>query len=116
MYYHNHSIILGPKLPYNMSLISMVSSPTGRGVIIIGGKAGRIPSNIKADDAQYAKSGRSLIELSGDSIESLKWTFLEQKLRHYRIDHTSMIISEQFTNELIGKKNAIKRKLKESID
>ena len=99
-----------------MSLISMVSSPTGRGVIIIGGIAGRIPSNIKADDAQYARSGRLLIELSGDSIESLKWTFLEQKLRHYRVDHTSMIISEQFTNELIGKKNAIKRKLKESID
>ena len=95
-----------------MSLISMVSSPTGRGVIIIGGIAGRIPSNIKAN----AKSGRSLIELSGDSVESLKWTFLEQKLRHYRVDHTSMIISEQFTNELIGKKNAIKRKLKESID
>ena len=105
MYYYNHSIILGPKLPYNMSFISMVSSPTGRGVIIIGGKARRIPSNIKA-----------LIELSGDSVESLKWTFLEQKLRHKRVDHTSMIISEQFTNELIGKKNAIKRKLKDSID
>ena len=92
-----------------MSLISMVSSPTGRGVIIIGGKAGRIPSNMQ-------NLVRSFIELSGDSVESLKWTFLEQKLRHYRIDHTSMIISEQFTNELIGKKNAIKRKLKESID
>ena len=81
----------------------MVSSPTGRGVIVIGG---RRPDHV-------SDPGHALIELSGDSIESLKWTFLEQKLKHKRFNHTSIIIPKQLANDLIRKNVATKRKLSE---
>ena len=98
-----YSIILGPKLPFNMSGVAMVSSPTGRGVIVIGG---RRPDHV-------SDPGHALIELSGDSIESLKWTFLEQKLKYKRFNHTSIIIPKQLANDLIRKNVATKRKLSE---
>ena len=67
----------------------MVSSPTGRGVIIIGG---RRPDHV-------SDTGHALIELSGDSIESLKWTFLEQKINYKRFSHTALIIPNQLVND-----------------
>ena len=79
----------------------MVSSPTERGVIVIGG---RRPDHV-------SDPGQALIELSGDSIESLKWTFLEQSLKYKRFNHTSMIIPNHLVNDLTGKNVATKRKL-----
>ena len=41
------------------------------------------------------------IELSGDSVESLKWRGLDQMLAHQRFDHVSIpITSKVFTNLL----------------
>merc|ERR1712150_297356 len=82
--------LIGPKLPFNMSGVAMVSSPTERGVIVIGG---RRPDHV-------SDPGQALIELSGDSIESLKWTFLEQNLKYKRFNHTSIIIPNQLVNDL----------------
>ena len=84
-----------------MSGVAMVPSPTGRGVIIIGG---RRPDHV-------SDTGHALIELSGDSIESLKWTFLEQKINYKRFNHTALIIPNQLVNDLTRKSVATKRKL-----
>ena len=59
----------------------MISSPTENGVVIIsGGK-------------QELGCSSDLLELSGDSIETLKWKILEQKLQHARFHHISFSIS-----------------------
>ena len=64
----------------------MVSSPTGKGVVIIGGFHNEVlvPNS----------STECLFELSGDSIESLKWKKLDQKLQYSRNGHVSFLISD----------------------
>ena len=64
----------------------MVSSPTGKGVVIIGGFHNQVlvPNS----------STECLFELSGDSIESLKWKKLDQKLQYSRNGHVSFLISD----------------------
>lgn len=52
----------------------MVPSPTGRSVNVIGGYV--------------------LIELSGDSIRSLKWTILDQRLQYGVFKHVSFQITQ----------------------
>ena len=50
----------------------MISLPTEKGILMIGG---------------YAKNHKwvsNLLELSGDSVETLEWRILEQKLQHPR--------------------------------
>ena len=64
----------------------MVSSPTGKGVVIIGGFCNPILLS------NY--SSECLFELSGDSIESLKWKKLDQKLQYSRNGHVSFLISD----------------------
>ena len=41
-----------------------------------------------------------LIELSGDSIDSLKWTVLDQKLVYPRKDHVSFLIPNEVASKL----------------
>ena len=60
----------------------MVSSPTDMGVVVIGG-----------EDIKYNKSS-ALFELSGDSVESLKWKKLDQKLQYPRSNHVSFLIPD----------------------
>ena len=78
---------IGPELPFNcpLSRSTMVSSPTGKGVVIIGGFYNHYFNNI---------SSERLFELSGDSIESLKWKKLDQKLQYSRNGHVSFLISD----------------------
>ena len=64
----------------------MVSSPTGKGVVIIGGFCNPILLS------NY--SSECLFELSGDSIESLKWKKLGQELQYSRNGHVSFLISD----------------------
>ena len=69
---------LGPNLPVDSIPFpregsTMVPSPTGRSVIVIGGYV--------------------LIELSGDSIRSLKWTILDQRLQYGVFKHVSFDFS-----------------------
>ena len=131
----NSVTILGPTLPYQIHASTIVSSPTGKGVVIIGTnhrfirKDGifEIPVDYSDDskweelyvwdddegDTNELYGGRKrkrglpkderidFIELSGDSLESLKWRGLDQMLAHQRFDHVSIpITSKVFTNLL----------------
>ena len=62
----------------------MISSPTEKGVVMIGGIG-------------YSSD---LLELSGDSIETLEWKILEQKLQHPRYQHVSFSISNDIAATL----------------
>ena len=73
---------LGPEFPCKLGGSTMVSSPTDMGVVVIGG-----------EDEKYNKSS-ALFELSGDSVESLKWKKLDQKLQYPRFNHVSFLIPD----------------------
>ncbi len=62
----------------------MITSPTGKGVILIGGTTYCGETN--------------LIELSGNSIESLAWTILEQTTEIERSNSTLCYIENEFMN------------------
>ena len=64
----------------------MVTSSTEKGVIVIGGRSQSLRISDKISDA--------LLELSGDSVESLEWKTLDQKLIYPRSDHVSFIIPD----------------------
>jgi len=70
----------GPKLPFKLSQASMVTSPTGRGVVIIGGW-----------NENSKKYSTSLFELDGRTME---WVKLKQKLEHGRVGHISFPIPD----------------------
>ena len=76
----------------------MISSPTGRGVVIIGGstRCTRCCSCFVPND--YSDT---LIELSGDSIGSLTWRILEQKLQCGRFEHLSFQIPHGGNREIL---------------
>lgn len=80
-------MFVGPKLPYKIRTASMVTSPDGEGVVLIGG------FNVNAN--QYSQG---LIELRGSSIETLEWKFLEQSLTFQRRNHVSFPIPDEMTN------------------
>ena len=80
-----HGWIEGPNLPAKIRKFSIVTSPTRKGIVIIGGSSGHVEN-------EYLDS---LYELSGDSIDNLKWTFLEQKLQIARYNHFSFYIPNQ---------------------
>ena len=54
----------------------MVTSPTGQGVIVIGGNRGR-----KFAQMDY-KNSKEIFELSGTMMDSLKWKRLKQNLQY----------------------------------
>ena len=62
----------------------MVTSPTGKGVVLIGG------FNV-TDDDKWRKS-HLLLELSGDSMENLQWKIMSQLLKFPRASHIAFII------------------------
>ena len=94
----------GPKLPMMVSESSMITSPTGRGVILIGGSKQLDPKitvmrevgilRVKSKDL----FSDSLIELTGNSISTLKWTILEQKLLYPRSSHVALSIPDNLIN------------------
>ena len=69
----------------------MISSPTEKGVVMIGGQK------------SPGKGSSDLLELSGDSQETLKWKILEQKLQHPRFYHVSFSISNDIAVTLTSK-------------
>ena len=70
----------------------MISSPTEKGVVMIGG--GWKPHIGLSSD---------LLELSGDSQETLEWRILEQKLQYLRSSHISYSISNDIAATLTMK-------------
>ena len=67
----------------------MISSPTEKGVVMIGGF-----------NRTLKKYSSDLLELSGDSEETLEWKILEQKLQHPRFGHISFSISNEIAATL----------------
>ena len=61
----------------------MISSPTEKGVLIIGGSTSNF---VFTSD---------ILELSGDSIDTLEWKILDQKLQHGRGLHVSFSVSNE---------------------
>ena len=75
----------------------MVSSLTDKGVVVIGGQ-------MDNEEGIFAQTeSNALIELSGDSIDTLKWTVLKQKLKYPRFKHLAFPISPQTSIELSKK-------------
>ena len=72
-------IVSGPELPFVVRDASMITSPTGRSVILIGGQ--RSKSNDDDWDEEYPNP---MIELAEDSTGDLKWTVIDTKLQHPR--------------------------------
>ena len=80
-------MLAGPALPfYSESKVlyasgsTLVTSPTTKGVILIGG------------DLKSLIPSPFLYELSGDSEDNLTWTKLDQKLDEVRSHHVSFPI------------------------
>ena len=63
----------------------MVTSPGGSGVLVIGG------FNYNADDYSLA-----IMELKGNTFQSLKWTTLEPSLQFKRKNHVALPIPDEF--------------------
>ena len=66
-------LISGPKLPFKLQGSAMVTSPSGKGVVIIGGCNMTMSEN---------KTSNALLELKG--ISSKEWVPLKQTLQHAR--------------------------------
>ena len=70
-------------MPFKLSTASMVTSPTGRGVVVIGGW-----------NDKSSKYSTSLFELDGNSME---WIKLKQTLEYGRVGHVSFPIPDDLT-------------------
>ena len=67
----------------------MVTSPNGRGVVLIGGI-------IYKDN--FGTPSDLLIELSGSSRSCLEWKYLEQRLQYPRAFHVAVQMPTDITN------------------
>ena len=80
---------LGPDLPINVEGFTMISSPTEKRIVVIGGCN-------NGSGASY-----TLMEMSGDSKENFKWTILDERLRYSRYGpHVSFPISSKVFDDL----------------
>ena len=95
----------------------MVTSPTGKGGVLIGG-AVTPEVHITESDFQSMTGSElenlrtflmtltgsdKLYELSGESMETLKWSILDQKLKYGRHGHVAITISDDIASSLITK-------------
>ena len=86
IFYFN--IYIGPKLPYKLRGSAMITSPTGRGVVVIGGY----------NHNEY-KYSNAVLELTDNAK---KWITLEQSLQYSRSNHITIPVPDEFTNCLPG--------------
>ena len=100
-------LLLGPDLPYKIHCSKLVTSPTGKGVVLIGG------FHI-TEDEKWRRS-HSLWELSGDSIENLRWKEMCQLLKFSRASHIAFIIPDQVYNNIYNRERQKIQKAKEEI-
>ena len=66
----------------------MVTSPTGKGVVLMGG------TSLPIIGPRYCS--KKIIELSGNSIKSLQWNVLEQELMYSRKGHLAFSVPDEF--------------------
>ena len=71
----------------------MISSPTEKGIVMIGGLT---PKGVPANQIV----SNNFVELSGNSIETLEWKILQQKLQYPRYGHVSFSISNDIASTL----------------
>ena len=99
-----HILISGPKLPLdNLYGSTMVTSPTGKGVVVIGGITNSPTMTKKrfVGNANYSLSATAtMLELSGDSIDRLQWKTLDQKLRYERAYSLAFSIPDDVVDDL----------------
>ena len=84
------NIFLGPKLPFALSYSQMIASPTERGVVLIGGEY-----HVYKKEKVFEYDSYDLLELSGDSIDTMEWKILKQQLQYPRPFHISYSISNE---------------------
>ena len=76
---------LGPQLPFHLRNSTMITSPSGDGVILIGGF-----------NATYRKHSDLILEFN---YQSKVWTILEQKLKYPRELFVAMYIPTELTKQ-----------------
>ena len=74
----------------------MVPSPTGHGVVIIGGW----------NDSTW-KYSTALLELHGKNVKTLKWIPLKQTLQHARVGHLALTIPDSLVKKTREIQNGI---------
>jgi hypothetical protein len=87
-------LIAGPKLPKKLSSASLLPSPDGQGVILIGGWS-------YTDNADQS----SMYKLICDQL-GCKWSEMEQQLKIARSSLVAMLIPDTLTNCTKTLKNA----------
>ena len=84
--------ISGPNLPSQLWDSAIIPSPNGRGVVLIGGiKNVGNGLHVRSDE---------LLELTGESIDSLTWIKLEQKLIFPRSEHIALPVPDTLFKKL----------------
>ena len=78
----------------------MITSPTGKGVVLIGGSG--------CGSCNHANN--HFLELSGDSEKTLKWSFMDQKLQSERWGHAVFTIPNKVYDIIVQRQ---RQKLKE---
>ena len=86
---------MGPDLPARIYSAAMVTSPTEKGVILIGGSA-------STGSTDYGIWNKLIhLQMTRNSLKSsLKWSYLPQKLQNVRYNHLAFPISTKVFNEL----------------
>ena len=79
-------------MPIQVFGSTMITSPTEKGVVLFGGLT-----------SSGSENSNSLMELSGNSKETLKWIVLEQKLQYPRAFHSTFSIPNQIAINLCAK-------------
>ena len=74
---------IGPKMPFKIRSSTIVTSPNGQGVMLIGG----IGRNVTED--KFAQVD-VVLELTAKPF--MKWKILEQKLKYPRSSHVTLPI------------------------
>ena len=82
-------------MPFKLKLSTMVTSPNGQGVILIGGYT--VTEPISNNDWAEKKPSDSVIELTAKPF--MKWKSLEQKLKYPRYGHVTLPIPLKMTFE-----------------
>ena len=72
--------LLGPKLPFKVMDSAMVPSPTGNGLLIIGGRKGGLSSS------------NEILELAINSSGFLEWFVLGRRLKYAKYNHLAFQI------------------------
>ena len=84
--------ISGPNLPSQLWDSAIIPSPNGKGVVLLGGiKNVGNGLHVRSDE---------LLELTGESIDSLTWIKLEQKLAYPRSQHIALPVPDTLFKKL----------------